>query len=265
MIRPWRSSLLVGRIMHQRLLPLSHGFRYPISMYRLDLDELPALDRGLRLFGVNRHRPVAFHDRDHLGAPDTGVRANIDSRLRAEGIVDPVSRVELVTQCRVFGYVFNPVSFFLCYSPDEALRAIVAEVHNTFGEQHCYVLPAGSAGGDPPGDGPHTWHDKKTFHVSPFMTLDGTYRFQFSVTDDHLDVRIDLHRDGRPVFVSRLSLDRQPLTDIGLALALVRDPLSTIRVVAAIHWQAMRLWLKGMAYVPKPEYDPERARLNTDV
>jgi len=257
----WRSSLLVGRVMHQRLAPVAHGFRYPIYMHRIDLDELPALDRGLRLFGVNRWRPVAFHEADHLGPAARGARANVEARLRGHGVTVPVARIELVTQCRVLGYVFNPVSFYLCYGHDDELCAIVAEVHNTFGEQHCYVLPAHRSDEA----APRVWHDKKTFHVSPFLTLDGTYRFQFAIAEAHVDIRIDLHRDGHPVFVSRLSLDRQPLTDAGLLQVLVRYPLMTLRVVAAIHWQALRLWLKGVGYVPKPDYDPELARLQTDA
>ncbi|MFP5378156.1 MAG: DUF1365 domain-containing protein [Vicinamibacteria bacterium] len=259
-----RSALLVGAVMHRRLQPFAHGFRYPIYMHRLDLDELPRLDRALRLFGVNRWRPVSFLERDHLGPADRGLRGNVEARLVEAGVTDAVARIDLVTQCRVFGYVFNPVSFYFCYRADASLLAIVAEVHNTFGEQHCYVLPgpAGEAGASTPA---HVWHDKKAFHVSPFLTLDGTYRFQFDVTDGHLDARIDLHRGGRAVFVSRLSLDARPLSDGALAGVLVRYPLMTLRVIAAIHWQAAWLWLKGAVYHPKPAYDPEWARTETEA
>lgn len=258
----FRSALLVGGVMHHRLEPFAHGFRYPIYMHLLDLDELSALDGGLGLFGVNRARPVSFHERDHLGSAGAGLRAAVEARLAAEGVTAPVARIALVTQCRVFGYVFNPVSFYFCYGTDGGLVAVVAEVHNTFGEQHCYVLPAGE--GESAGHA-RVWRDKKTFHVSPFLTLDGTYRFQFDIADDHLDVRIDLHRAGRPVFVSRLALDHRPLTDRALAGVLVRYPLMTARVIAAIHWQALWLWLKGAVYHPKPAYDPEWARSKTDA
>jgi DUF1365 family protein len=251
----YRSSLLVGRVMHHRLGPFDHGFRYPIYLHRFDLDELPRLDRELRLFGVNRARPVSFRHGDHLGTPGSGVRANVEG---------PIGRIELVTQCRVFGYVFNPVSFFFCYGEDDTLKAVVAEVHNTFGERHCYVLPA-EAGIARGSRAARVWRDKKAFHVSPFLTLDGTYRFQFEISDEHLDVRIDLHRAGRPVFVSRLALDRRPLTDRTLAGVLARYPLMTLRVIVAIHWQALWIWLKGAAYIPKPTYDPDEARTQTDA
>jgi len=234
--------------MHRRLGAVSHGFRYGLVMYRLDLDELDALDRGLRWFGVERARPVGFYRGDHL--PDAR------ACLRAHGVTGEVARIELVTNCRVFGYVFNPVSFFLCYDPNEVLVAVVCEVHNTFGEAHVYVVPAAS--------GAAAWPEKKVFHVSPFFTLDGTYQFRFTVSPQHFEARIDLHRDGTPCFVSRLSLDRRPLTDAGIAWALVRYPFVTAKVMAAIHWEALRLWWKGATYHEKPAYEPESARRATE-
>lgn len=239
---------MVGHVMHQRVGELAHGFRYGLVMYRLALDELDALDRELRLFGVDRRRPVSFRRSDHL--------ADVRAVLAAHGVTSAISRVELVTNCRVFGYVFNPVSFFFCYGDDEALAAIVCEVNNTFGERHVYVLPVADAGPD--------WREKKVFHVSPFFTLDGTYRFRFDVSADHLEARIDLHRGGALQFASRLSLDRRPLTDAGVAAALARYPMVTAKVIAAIHWEALRLWWKGAAYHPKPAYDPESARHHTE-
>jgi len=245
-----RSSLLVGRVMHERLSPQRHGFRYRLYMHRLALDELAELSVRLRLLGINRWRPSAFFEADHLpGGPGT-LRQRVTARLREHGVMAGVGAIELVTHCRVFGYVFNPVSFFFCYDQHEALAAVVVEVNNTFGESHAYVL---TPDGEP-------MAAKKVFHVSPFMTLDGTYRFAFDVSRDHLEVRIDLCRLGVPVFVSRLSLDRRPLTDRSLALALVRYPVVTLGVIARIHWQALRLWWKGATYYPKPPLDPEAAR-----
>jgi len=239
---------MVGHVMHRRLDPMSHGFRYRLAMYRLDLDELETLNARLRLFGVNRARPVSFRRADHL--PD--VRA----LLAREGVTDRIERVELVANCRIFGYVFNPVSFFFCYASDQRLAAVVCEVNNTFGESHAYVLPAQARGGD--------WLEKKVFHVSPFFSLDGTYQFRFAISPEHFEARIDLHRDGVPCFVSRLSLDRQPLTDAAIVWALVRYPFVTAKVMTAIHWEALRLWWKGATYHEKPAYDPESARHTTE-
>ena len=240
--------MMAGHVMHRRLAPMAHAFRYGLVMYRLDLDELDRLGDRLRLFGVDRARPVSFRRADHL--PD--VRAV----LAAHGVGVAIDRIELVTNCRVFGYVFNPVSFFLCYASGHRLAAIVCEVHNTFGEAHTYVLEVKP--------GVESWDEKKVFHVSPFFTLDGTYRFRFDVSRDHLAVRIDLLRGGEAVFVSRLALDRRPLTDAGIAAALARYPLVTAKIVAAIHWEALRLWWKGATYHPKPAYDPESARRATE-
>lgn len=234
--------------MHRRLAPFPHAFRYGLVMYRLDLDELDALDGRLRLFGVDRARPVSFHRADHL--PD--VRALV----RAHGVEAPIRRVELVTNCRVFGYVFNPVSFFFCYGDAGRLLAIACEVHNTFGESHTYVLTEPAV--------PGRWLEKKAFHVSPFFTLDGTYRFQFEVSDDRLSVGIDLYRGGIAQFVSRLDLVPRPLTDGQVLRALLAYPFVTLKVMGAIHWEALRLWWKGATYHPKPAYDPESARRVTE-
>lgn len=236
--------------MHERLSPQRHGFRYRLYMHRLVLDELPALARRLRLLGINRPRASAFFEADHLGATPGTLRPRVETLLREHGLTRTIGAIELVTHCRVFGYVFNPVSFFFCYDQDDSLAAVIAEVNNTFGESHAYVLTPDA----------ETATAKKVFHVSPFMTLDGTYRFAFDISPAHLDVRIDLYREGLPIFVSRLSLDRRPLTDRGLALALVRYPLATLAVIGRIHWQALRLWWKGAAYYPKPPLDPEAAR-----
>ncbi|MDP2389278.1 MAG: DUF1365 domain-containing protein, partial [Acidobacteriota bacterium] len=245
-----RSSLLVGRVMHERLSPQRHGFRYRLYMHRLVLDELPALAGRLGLLGINRPRPSAFFEADHLAAAPGTLRQRVETVLREHGITRTIGDIELVTQCRVFGYVFNPVSFFFCYGQDDSLAAVIAEVTNTFGESHAYVLTPNL----------EIATAKKVFHVSPFMTLDGTYRFAFDISQAHLDVRIDLYRQGTPIFVSRLSLDRRPLTDRGLALALVRYPLVTLAVIGRIHWQALRLWWKGATYYPKPPLDPDAAR-----
>ncbi len=241
---------MTGQVMHHRLQPWGHGFRYRLALFRLDLDELPRLSRALRLLGVERARPLTYRAADHLSTDD--VRA----RVRTAGVTAPVTRLELVTSLRIFGYVFNPVSFFFCYGTDEALLAVVCEVNNTFGQRHVYVLPAD--------EGQSVWHEKKVFHVSPFFSLDGTYRFEFHVGREHLEARIDLYRGGEAQFVSRLSLDRRPLTDASLLRMLVGYPLLTLRVIAAIHWQALRLWWKGAVYHPVPAYAPETARQHTE-
>ncbi len=255
----------MGRVSHSRLAPVPHAFAYRLFLLRVDLDTVPTLDRNYWLSGTRWWKPVRFDATDFLGVKGQGgsagqdaaaLRSAVLATLAAHGIAAPIGAIELVAHARIFGYVFNPVSFFFCYgtSADRPLVAMIAEVHNTFGERHAYVLPAADA------EGPGTWRDKKVFHVSPFFTLDGTYRFEVSGDGDVLDVQIDLQRDGRPMFLSRLRMSAQPLTDRALAGALVRFPFMTARVMAAIHWEALRLWRKGLPYLSKPAYDPARAR-----
>lgn len=221
-------------------------------MHLLDLAELPDLDRALRLFGHNRARPVAFSDADHLGDPARTLRANIERFLRESGAGYELGRVELLTHCRVFGYVFNPVSFFYCYDSRGHLAAVVAEVNNTFGERHPYLLEVRDAS--------RVWTEKKVFHVSPFLSLAGSYRWEVPEPSSSLDIRVDLTRGGSPALAARLRLKRQPLTDATLLRALVTYPLMTAQVIGAIHWQAARLWLKKVPVWTKPPYDPGAAR-----
>ncbi len=260
---PRRSRLLVGRIAHSRLAPRPHAFAYRLFLLDLDLDELPAIARESWLLGTGRRRPLRLDVRDHLGLDEPAVdgedaarrlRAATTALLEAHGVTAPIDRISLITHARTFGYVFNPVSFLVAYAAGDATPvAVVADVHNTFGERHAYVLPAAT------GQAPGRWTAKKVFHVSPFFTLDGTYHFAVDVTAGGVDVRIDLHRDGRPAFVSHLALTPRPLDDRTLGAALLRWPLMTARVIGAIHWEALALWRKGLTYHPKPPYDPRAA------
>ena len=234
--------------MHHRLEAPAHRFVYPLYMLLLDLDELEALDRRLRLFGKDRRALVSFHERDHLGDSHQPLPDKVAGLLRREGIEPPGGRILLLTHPRVLGYVFNPVSFFYCYDRDGLLRATVAEVNNTFGDRHTYVS-AGSA-----------WIDKKLMHVSPFFSMAGSYRWDLPEPDAaRVEARVDLTREGQPVLQARLSLIPRPLTDRALLGALLRYPLMTAQVTAAIHFEALRLWWKRAPVFPNPSYDPDAA------
>jgi DUF1365 family protein len=243
------SSLCVGSVMHHRLEAPEHRFAYPLYMLLLDLDEVPELDRRLRLFGYNRPRPLSFRDGDHLGDDAVPLREKVEAFLRGQGIEPPGGRILLLTHPRVLGYVFNPVSFFYCYEPGGHLVARVAEVHNTFGDSHAYA-GSGSA-----------WSDKKVMHVSPFFSMAGSYLWDLPEPDrERVEARVDLTREGRTLLKARLTLRPEPLTDRALAGAFVRYPLMTLKVVAAIHVEALRLWRRGAPVFPNPTYDPESAR-----
>ena len=231
-----RSGLYTGTVMHARVTPAENVFRYRVCFYLLDLDELPALDRQLALFGWNRPNVVTYRDSDHLD-----VRSLVDA-----------DRYLLLTNLRVLGYVFNPVSFFYCYQGGE-LACIVAEVSNTFGERLPYLLSPENQ--DTSERRLSYRHDKK-LHVSPFFGLDQTYQWWFSEPGEQLDVRIDVTEGKARPFFATLNGRRRPLTDATLARALLRYPLMPLRVTALIHLQAARLWLKRVPYFRKPPFVP---------
>lgn len=243
-----RSALYVGTVMHARHEPSENVFRYPVYMTLLDLDELPQLDRELRLFGWNRRAVTSYHDRDHLD-----VRAHV----AAAGVELGVGgRLEVLTNLRVLGHVFNPVSFWWCYRGDGTLACIVAEVSNTFGERLPYVLhPADEAAVSARLDR-RVWETDKRLHVSPFMPMDQSYTWWLSEPGARVDVRMDVHEEGRADFRATLVARRVELTPDSLRAALVRYPLMPATVVARIHLQAARLWAKRVPFFPKPPFVP---------
>lgn len=240
-----KSALYIGTVMHARRSPHDNVFRYPVYMAMLDLDELPMLDRRLRLFGWNRRAVTSFHDADHV---------DIHGLLAEHGVdLDAGGSIQVLTNLRVLGYVFNPVSFWWCRRADDSLACIVAEVNNTFGERHSYVLlPA--AGLD--AGGRAVFETDKRLHVSPFMPMDQAYTWWFSEPGEKLDVRMDVHETGNRDFHATLTAGRVPLTSASLRAALVRHPLMPARVLGLIHWQAVRLWLKRTPFYRKPPFVP---------
>jgi DUF1365 family protein len=237
--------------MHARHAPAENVFRYPVYMTLLDLDELPALDRRLPLFGWNRRAVTSFHDRDHL---------DVRAHLAAAGIeLGPGARIEVLTNLRVLGHVFNPVSFWWCHRADGELACVVAEVNNTFGDRLPYVLLPSDETGE--GGARRVWETDKRIHVSPFMPLDQSYTWWLSEPEERLAIRMDVHEEGMPDFHATLVLRRVPLTPRSLRAALVRYPLMPALVVARIHWQAARLWLRRVPVHRRPPMVPGKGSI----
>ncbi len=219
-------------------------------MALLDLAELPALDAKHRLFSYNRAGLCSYWDEDHLRHHTGTTRERLDSFFQANGEVLPQGPVLLLTHTRIFGYTFNPVSFFYCLDEGGALRFVVAEVNNTFGDTHPYLLV---------GNGTDRWKTKKLLHVSPFFDMAGSYEWRLPRPGAVLEARCDLHHGGVLSLAARLRMGREDLSDRHLAANLVRLPFMTLQVMLGIHWQALKLWLKGAPFHRAPKYDPSRA------
>ena len=243
-----RSALYEGQVVHDRRTGLRNLFRYRVYMWHVDLDELDVLDRRLWAFGNDRRALTTIRSRDHLGDPCRTIRENVDRYLAAHGIDLDGGRVSLLTNARVLGYVFNPLSIFYCHRPDGSLRCVVAEVHNTYGQRHCYLLEPGERGRASAG---------KEFYVSPFLTVDGSYEMTLAPPDERLSVQMSLHQGGERVFAASLTGRRRPITNATVAGMLVRHPLMTAQVTSLIHLQGIKLDWRGVARVPRPHHPPQ--------
>ncbi len=239
-----------GSTFHGRRGAVGNSFTYGIDYVLTDADAAP---RGPRLFSRNARNLISLHDSDHGGPPGQGRGAAwVRDILTAHGIALPWLRIELLAQPRVLGHVFNPVSFWLCRDGTGALRAVIAEVTNTFGDRHSYVCHRDDLG-------TITVEDRieatKLLHVSPFQPVEGRYEFRFDIRDDRLNIRIDYDTPGGGVLAT-LTGRRVRLTNAGIIAACLRRPFGSRRVLGLIHWQALKLWWKGARYNPRPAPPP---------
>lgn len=237
-----------GRVMHQRLRPVRHGFSYRVFFLRVPLSQWDSSAR--RWLSLDRWNLLSLHRRDFGPRDGSDLRAWIDGVLASHGIFGVDGEVVLQAFPRVLGYVFNPIATWECFDRAGALRAVVCEVSNTFGERHNYLLA--HPGGRAIADG--EWMQAaKAFHVSPFCEVRGHYRFRFAGDATHPVARIDYHDAAGVLLVTELRGDAQPLTDASLLRAFLGYPWMTAGVVARIHWQALRLWLRRVPWFSKPE------------
>ena len=239
------SALYDGAVVHRRFAPKTHRLRYRLFQLLLDLDELPALGRSLRLFAHNRPGLFSFHARDHLDPAGGPLRGQVEAMLAKAGI-DAGGPIRVLCLPRVLGYVFNPLSLFYCHRPDGALAGVVLEVTNTFGERHCYVVAA-------EGGAVTRSACAKTFFVSPFMGMEMSYDFRLTTPGDDVATAIQgRDADGAPLIAAVFSGHHEALSDRALASTFVRHPLITLKVIFAIHLEALKLLAKGLPLQRKP-------------
>ena len=244
------ASLYFGDVMHARLKPVPHRFSYRVMSLLIDLDRLDEAGRQSPLFGVNRAALYSFHEADHGERDGSSLRAYAQARANEHGVSLTGGRVWLLCYPRLLGYTFNPLSIYFCYNANGALALIIYEVRNTFGEIHSYVLPVGP--GEITAAGVRQEQDK-LFYVSPFVEMATRYRFRISPPGEGVRLRIlEVDEEG-PLLAATFSGRRRALTTRALLQAFVTLPLLTLRIVGAIHWQALRLWLKGVKLVPRPD------------
>lgn len=247
-----KSCVYEGTVRHRRTAPVHHAFRYRIFMMYLDLAELPNLFRGRYLWSAHRPNLAWFSQADHLGNLLFPLDRNVRDLVELKTGRRPAGPIRLLTHLRYFGYGFNPVSVYFCFDPlDQHVETIVAEVSNTpWGEQHCYVL--GEALDEGIGRR-HRYRFDKQFHVSPFMGMEVEYDWRFGTPGAGLAMHMENLHDGMRFFDATMALRRKEITGASLARVLVQYPMMTLRVIVAIHWQALRLWLKRCPFVPHPD------------
>jgi uncharacterized protein len=243
MIAGDQGALYVGRVLHARLNPFRHRFQYRVFSLWLDIDQIATTAAELRLFAYNRFALLTFFDRDHGPCDGSPLRPWVEQVLSSVGIAPPSGAIRLLCFPRVLGYVFNPLSIYFCYDRRERLRATVYEVRNTFGELHVYVADAIADA-----TGAIAQSAAKSFYVSPLMQMDARYDFRLKSPGERLTFSIRESGPDGPLLLAKHQADRVALSDWQLAKAFLTHPLLTIKVVGAIHFQALRLFLKGARY-----------------
>jgi DUF1365 family protein len=255
------SALYIGQLRHRRHAPRPHAFSYAIYMIWLDLAELDKVFRGRWFWSTKRRALAWFRRADYLGDATIPLDEAVRQRVAEATGKRPAGPIRMLAQLRNYGHCFNPVVFYYCYDAgDTQVETIVAEITNTpWGERHAYVLPVqpGVAAG-----APLQFDLAKRFHVSPFMPMDVDYRWQFTQPGERLAVHMENRREGMRSFDATLNLTRRPIGGASLAHVLLRFPLSTARVVLAIYWQALRLWLKRVPVFAHPASSQPASRLD---
>jgi DUF1365 family protein len=240
------SCLYECAVMHNRLEPKKNKFAYNIFMFYLDLDEVDLCHQKLSLFSHNRWNVFSFREKDHMEPGPQTLKENILDYVRSQGVDLPGGKVTLLTHVRTFGYIFNPVSFYYCFTPSGLPACAVVEVENTFREQKRYFLRPNTFQNDR-----FILRTLKHFYVSPFIKLDAEFEFKLPIPGENLTAFVDDFEAGHKFLLTSLAGTRAPLSDASLIWFLIKYPFITLKVIGLIHWQALILSLKGIPYFKK--------------
>lgn len=244
------SCLYEARVFHRRLAPKPHQFLYRVFMFGLDLDDLPKLAQRFRfspILGINRPALYSWHEEDHLGKSSAApVRERLTAWLQERGQPAP-DRIFFLTNLRVLGYVFNPISIFFCSRADGSPLPAVVQVGNTFGEQKLFLVPPNTPTS-------FAWRGPKNYYVSPFSDLDDEFEFRLELPTDSLRIFVDDFHQGEKSLVSSLTGQRRDLTALRLLAYAIKYPLITLQVITLIHFEALRLWWKKIPHRRKEDH-----------
>ena len=244
--RPAPLEIYAGRTVHERRAPFGHRLSYRLALILIDLDRLNEAGRVSRLFSTERFNLYSFRTRDHGPRDGSSLRAWAEARFAEAGVDIEGCRLRLLCSPRVLGYVFNPLSVYFAEAPDGWLRGVIYQVHNTFGDAHAYVAPAAGARVE-------RQSAEKVFHVSPFFDVGGRYEFTLRPPAERFTLSILKQREAGPDFLATMTLKRARASDGAFARLFASQPFSTLKTIAAIHFEAIKLWIKGARYHPRPE------------
>ncbi|MCB2108263.1 MAG: DUF1365 domain-containing protein [Rhodobacteraceae bacterium] len=250
-----KSAFYVGSVMHRRVRPRKHRLTYRVFSMLVDLDELTTLDRTVAGFGYNRLRPLSFYDRDHGPGRNVPLKQWVEQELRDAGVPVDGGPIRLLCYPRMFGYAFNPLSVYFCYRKSGELSAVLHQVNNTFHQRHTYLFPVGNGETEVVRQA-----CPKEMYVSPFIDMAMTYNFRIKPPRDEIAISIhEADNDGALLFASFAGM-RVPFTSGTVWRMLTTYPLMTLKVIGGIHWEALKLWIKGIPLVHRP--DPPAAAVS---
>ena len=239
------SSIYIGNVIHKRFKPKIHFFKYKVFSILLDISEIDILDKSLKIFSYNKFNIVSFYDADHGPRDGTSIKEWVIKNLNDNLINTENIKIKLLCYPRIFGYVFNPLSVFFIYNKNSELISILYEVKNTFGEQHTYVFKTKE-------NENYIKHTcKKKFHVSPFIEMDCTYFFKILKPSEKISVIIDQYDEEGKLLYASQDGDRIELNNKSLVLSYLRHPLMTFKIIVAIHFEALKLWIKGIKIIKR--------------